>query len=99
MNVVEYEHVRHLSEYWDLISPSGYVEEPRAVEPVDRRSSRRSEQYPPTDHEPEVWRTFIVSYERLDRETRTIDWRSGSWRGLPASPPESRSSNTSCWRR
>ncbi len=68
MNVVEYEHVRHLSEYRDLIYPSGYVEEPRAAE---RRSPRWSEEYPPMDQELDVERTVVVRYERLDRENAT----------------------------
>lgn len=56
---------RFLYEYRDLISPSGYVKELRAVEPVDHPSLRRSEGYSPTDHELDVGRTFVVSYQRL----------------------------------
>ncbi|MDP9479382.1 MAG: FxSxx-COOH system tetratricopeptide repeat protein, partial [Actinomycetota bacterium] len=62
---------RFLYEYRDLVSPSGYVEELRAVEPVDHPSLRRSEGYSPTDHELDVGRTFVVSYQRLDREDPT----------------------------
>jgi len=62
---------RYLYEYRDLISPSGYVEELRAVESVDHPSLRRSEGYSPTNHELDVGRTFVVNYQRLDREDAT----------------------------
>ncbi|MDP9475368.1 MAG: FxSxx-COOH system tetratricopeptide repeat protein [Actinomycetota bacterium] len=62
---------RFLYEYRDLVSPPRYVEELRAVEPVDHLSLRRSEGYSPTDHELDVGRTFVVSYQRLDREDAT----------------------------
>ena len=62
---------RYLYEYRDLISPPGYVEELRAVEPVNHRSLRRSEGYSPTDHELDIGRTFVVSYQRLNTEDPT----------------------------
>ncbi len=62
---------RFLYEYRDIISPSGYVEELRAVELVEHPSLRRSEDYSPTEHELDVGRTFVVSYERLNREDTT----------------------------
>lgn len=62
---------RYLYEYRALISPSEYVEELRAVEPVNHPSLRQSEGYSPTDHELDVGRTFVVSYQRLDREDPT----------------------------
>jgi tetratricopeptide (TPR) repeat protein len=62
---------RYLYEYRGLVSPSGYVEELRAVEPVDHPSLRQSEDYSPTDHELDVGRTFVVSYQRLDPEDPT----------------------------
>lgn len=58
---------RYLYEYSGLISASGYVEELRAVELVEHPSLRRSEGYSPTDHELDVGRTFVVSYQRLNR--------------------------------
>lgn len=62
---------RYLCEYRDIISPSGYVEELRALEPVDHRSLRQSEGYSPTDHELDVGRTFIISYQRLNEDDPT----------------------------
>ena len=63
---------RFLSEYQGVVSPSRYVEELRALEPVEHRSLRRSDDdYSPTDHELDVARTFVVSYQRLDRENPT----------------------------
>ncbi|QIN84281.1 tetratricopeptide repeat protein [Rubrobacter tropicus] len=62
---------RFLYEYRDIVSPSGYVEQLRAVEPVNHPSLRRTEGYSPTDHELDVGRTFVVSYQRLDQEDPT----------------------------
>lgn len=54
---------RFLYEYRGVVSPSGYVEELQAVEPVDHRSLRQSDDgYSPTGHELDVGRTFVVSY-------------------------------------
>ena len=62
---------RYLYEYQGIVPPSGYVEELRAVEPVNHPSLRRTEGYSPTDHELDVGRTFVVSYQRLDSEDPT----------------------------
>jgi tetratricopeptide (TPR) repeat protein len=62
---------RFLYEYRGIVSPSRYVEELRAVEPVNHPSLRRTEGYSPTDHELDVGRTFVVSYQRLDPEDPT----------------------------
>ena len=62
---------RFLYEYRDVVSPSGYVEELRDVEPLNHPSLRRTEGYSPTDHELDVGRTFVVSYQRLDPENAT----------------------------
>lgn len=62
---------RFLYEYRDIVSPSGYVEQLRTVEPVNHPSLRWTEGYSPTDHELDVGRTFVVSYQRLDQEDPT----------------------------
>jgi hypothetical protein len=62
---------RYLYEYRDLVSPSEYVEELRDVEPVNHPSLRRSEGYSPTNHQLDVGRTFVVSYQRVNREDPT----------------------------
>lgn len=62
---------RFLYAYRNLVSPSEYVEELQAVEPIDHRSLRQSDGYSPTDHELDVGRTFVVSYERLNQDVPT----------------------------
>ena len=62
---------RYLYTYRYRITPFEYVEELRAVEPLNHRSLRQSEGYSPTDHELDVGRTFVVSYERLDGDDPT----------------------------
>lgn len=62
---------RFLYAYGHLVGPSKYVEQLQAVEPLDHRSLRQSDGHSPTNHEMDVGRTFIVSYERLNRDDPT----------------------------
>jgi hypothetical protein len=62
---------RFLFEYRNVVSASEYVEELQSVEPLKHRSLRQSDGHSPTNHELDVGRTFIVSYERLDEDDPT----------------------------
>lgn len=62
---------RFLYRYRYAVTPSEYLEELRSPELLDHPSLRQVEGFSPTDHEMDIGRTFVVSYERLNGSDQT----------------------------
>lgn len=59
---------RYLSKYRHEVTPATYLEEIRQPDILEYPSLRRARGTSPTKHDMDVWRTFALSYWRLDAE-------------------------------
>lgn len=62
---------RYLSRYNREVTPAYYLEELRQPELLDHPSLRKARGISPTKHDMDVWRTFAVSYRRLNAADET----------------------------
>lgn len=62
---------RYLDRYRREVAPVAYLEEIRRPELLEHPSLRQATGISPTRHDLDVWRTFAVSYQRLDAEDET----------------------------
>jgi tetratricopeptide (TPR) repeat protein len=62
---------RYLKRYARDVAPSAYLAEIRRPELLEHPSLREARGLSPTKHDMDVWRTFALSYWRLDAEDET----------------------------
>lgn len=62
---------RYLSRYRHEVTLADYLDELRQPELLEHPSLRKARGTSPTRHDMDVWRTFAVSYQRLDMEDET----------------------------
>ena len=62
---------RYLDRYRREVEPVEYLEEIRRPELLEHPSLRQATGISPTKHDLDVWRTFAISYQRLDAEDET----------------------------
>lgn len=62
---------RYLDKYRREVTPAEYLEDIRRPEILEHSSLREARGLSPTKHDMDVWRTFAVSYWRLDTEEET----------------------------
>lgn len=62
---------RFLKRYRREVMPSAYLEAIRQPDLLEHRSLRKARGISPTRHDMDVWRTFAVSYWRLDADDET----------------------------
>ena len=62
---------RHLKRYARDVTPEAYLADIRRPELLEHPSLRRARGISPTKHDMDVWRTFALSYWRLDADDET----------------------------
>lgn len=62
---------RYLSKYRREVTPVAYLEDIRRPDLLEHPSLRRAGGISPTEHDMNVWRTFAVSYRRLEPDDET----------------------------
>ncbi len=62
---------RHLKRYARDVTPAAYLEDVGRPELLEHPSLRRARGISPTKHDMDVWRTFALSYWRLDADDET----------------------------